>query len=280
MSFRASGVQGIMVAALVAGLGAAPAASAEDFSLITGKGYASLGTFSNESEIDLRIDGTAGEIGTDIDWDKSFGNVDDTVFRLDGLWRFNENHHLRILATDFTRKNKAVLDEDIEFRGDTILAGSSVTAEFSFMILEAAYEYALKHTENLELALSAGLHWTALDTGLKYKLLTPGSEVSDSIGNSASVDLPLPVFGGHALWRMGGDFYLDAMVQWFALSIDEYDGGLINYRAAVIWQPSKWVGIGVGYDSFNIDVDVDKSSFKGSLDWTYAGPQIFYNVSF
>ncbi len=77
----------------------------------------------------------------------------------------------------------------------------------SFMIIEAAYEYALKHTEDIELSLSAGLHYTGLDTGLKYKVLTPGSEVSDSLGNSASADLPLPVFGGHALWHIGGDFY-------------------------------------------------------------------------
>lgn len=152
------------------------------------------------------------------------------------------------MATDFSRKNSATLDEDIEFRGDTILAGSSVTAELGFTIIEAAYEYALKHTEHLELALSAGLHYTSVDAGLTYNVLTPGSEVSDSVGNSASADLPLPVFGGRALWLIGGDFHLDTMVQWLALSIDE--------------------------------LDVDKDSFKGSLDWTYEGPQIFYNVSF
>jgi hypothetical protein len=54
----------------------------------------------------------------------------------------------------------------------------------------------------------------------------------------------------------------------------------MNYRAAVVWQPKKWVGIGLGYDSFNVDVDIDKDSFHGSLDWTYEGPQLFYNVSF
>lgn len=128
-------------------------------------------------------------------------------------------------------------------------------------------------------ALSAGLHYTGLDTGLKYDILTPGSEVSDSLGNSASADLPLPVFRGRALWRMGGVFYVDAMVQCFALSIDEYDGSIVNHRAAVAWQLRKWVGIGVGYDSFSVDVDTDKDGFRGSVDWTCEGPQIFYNVS-
>ena len=40
------------------------------------------------------------------------------------------------------------------------------------------------------------------------------------------------------------------------------------------------VGVGVGYERFTVDVDVDKDSFNGSLDWTYDGPMIFYNASF
>ena len=79
---------------------------------------------------------------------------------------------------------------------------------------------------------------------------------------------------------MGHNFYLDAYAQYFALSIDNIDGSIVNYRAAVIWQPKKWVGLGIGYDNFNIDVDISKPRFDGSLDWTYSGPQAFFNVSF
>ena len=77
-----------------------------------------------------------------------------------------------------------------------------------------------------------------------------------------------------------GDFWIDASAQYFSLSIDEYDGSLVDYRVAAIWQPKKWLGLGVGYNSFTIDVDVDKSDFSGSLDWGYSGPQIFLSGSF
>ena len=30
----------------------------------------------------------------------------------------------------------------------------------------------------------------------------------------------------------------------------------------------------------DVDVDVEKNSFDGSLDWTYEGPMIFYSASF
>ena len=46
------------------------------------------------------------------------------------------------------------------------------------------------------------------------------------------------------------------------------------------WQPKPWVGVGIGYNSFKVDVDVEKDRFNGSLDWTYNGPMIFYSASF
>jgi hypothetical protein len=267
-------------AALGSLLGVARTAMAEEANLITSKGYLSLGTFINNSSLKIRVDGEAGEIGTEIDWKDTFGDKDTSRFRLDGLWRFNDKHHMRVLYTDFSRSKKETLDRDIEWQGDTILAGSSVKGDFSFTIMEAAYEYALKHTENLELALSAGLHYTTFEAGITADIQTPGGGVGGTLGGKASVDAPLPVFGGHALWHMGRNFYLDGMVQWFALSIDNIDGSLVNYRGALLWQPKKYVGLGIGYDSFNVDVKVKKPKFTGKMDWTYQGPQIFYNISF
>ena len=129
------------------------------------------------------------------------------------------------------------------------------------------------------MAASAGLHWTSFDASLKATVDNGGGGTVE-IGGPASVDAPLPVIGVRGMWRMGGNFYLDGQAQYFALSFDQFDGSIVNYRAAVIWQPSKWIGIGAGYDNFTIDVDVTKPNLTGSLDWTYSGPQVFFNVSF
>lgn len=274
------GLLGTGVLALAWGLAMAPTAGADDADLISGKGYASLGVFSNESDLTIRVDGEAGEIGTEIDWNEKFGGGSKSRFRLDGVYRFTEKHHLRMMYTDYSRSNKRTLDQDITWQGDTILAGSSIKGETSFSIIEAAYEYGFRPSEDLEFGLSAGLHWATFEASLKADIQTPGGGTSGTLGGTASVDLPMPVFGGRVLWRIGGDFYLDAMAQWFSLSFDEYDGSITNYRAALVWQPKKWAGIGLGYDSFTVDVDVDGDKFKGSMDWTYQGPQVFYNISF
>jgi len=258
----------------------APLAQAEEVNLITGKGQLSLGSFINNSTTKIRLDGDLGTEGTTIDWGQQFGDADVTRFRLDGVWRFSDKHHLRILYTDYSREKTAVLDEDINWGDDTLLTGATARGLLEFSIYEAAYEYALRHSDRTELALTAGLHYTTFAATLTADADTGGGGgASGRVGSKASVGAPLPVFGGRGLWRLGRSFYIDAQFQWFALSIDAYDGSITNYRADVIWQPRKWVGIGLGYDYFNVNVDVDKSRFNGSLDWTYQGPQIFFNFS-
>jgi hypothetical protein len=92
--------------------------------------------------------------------------------------------------------------------------------------------------------------------------------------------VPLPVVGLRGLWKLPHDFYVDAQGQFFALSIDEYDGSVQDYRLMLTWQPKPWVGLGIGYNSFKVDLDVERERFDGSLDWKYDGPMIFYSASF
>jgi hypothetical protein len=267
-------------AILIASVTISVPASAEGASPIESKGYASLGAFLNKSDLKIRLDGSAGEIGDQVDWGKTFGNGEQVRFRLDGLWRFNDRHHMRLMFTDYTHTKSRSLSEDVQWGDDLILAGSSVKSKLGFQIAEAAYEYALRHDEKMELALSAGVHYTTFVAKLKVNVDTTGGSGGAELGGKASVGAPLPVFGGHGLWHLGNNVYADAQVQWFALSIDGYDGSILNYRGALYWQPKKWGGIGIGYDSFNVDLKVKKDKFTGKMNWTYQGPQLFFNFTF
>ena len=257
---------------------AAGSATGADDSLIEARGQVSLGSFLNNSELKIRVDGESSE-GTRVDWDNTFGEDDVTRFRLDGLWRVSDRHHVRVLYTDYSSSQTETIEQDIEWQGDTIPLGAEVHGKQSFTIFEAAYEYAFVHSDKYELAGSIGLHYTSFEAALRAEMPAPGGGTV-SLGGPAKVDAPLPVVGAHGMWRIGGNFYLDAQAQFFALSFDEYDGNIINYRAAFTWQPKRSVGIGLGYDHFTIDVDVDEANFMGSMDWTYSGPQAFFNLSF
>ena len=257
-------------------------AVAEDTQLTQQPWQISLGSFTNSSEIKIRADGETSQ-GTEFDWGETIGDVDGTSVRLDSYWRINDNHHVRFMYTENSNRRTRNLDRDIEWGGETIPVNAQLDSEFGFYVVEVAYEYDFSKREDRELVLSAGLHYTSFKAELIGTYSTPGGGGgTTTVGSEKNVGAPLPVIGARGMWNLGGNWWLDGQVQFFQIAIDNIDGSILNYRAAVIWQPKKWLGFGVGYDSFGIDVDADGegNELAGTLEWTYSGPQAFFNFAF
>jgi hypothetical protein len=257
-------------------------AAAEDTKLTQQPFQISLGSFTNASEIKIRADGENLEDGTEFNWGDTLGDVEGTTFRLDSYWRINDRHHIRFMYTENSSNRAKTLDRDIEWNGQLIPVDASVKSEFGFYVVEVAYEYDFSKREDRELVLSAGLHYTAFSTKLTGTYNTQGGGGTTTVGSEAKLGAPLPVIGARGMWNLGGNWWLDGQVQYFQVAIDNIDGSILNYRAAVIWQPKQWLGFGVGYDSFGIDVDATGKGdrLKGKLEWTYQGPQAFFNFAF
>ena len=100
------------------------------------------------------------------------------------------------------------------------------------------------------------------------------------LDESASTNGPLPVIGLRGIWRFADKWYLDGHAQFFALEFDQYDGQLIDAQVAVIWQAFRHVGIGLGYNYFGTQVDVDGRLLDGRLEWEYSGLMLFARASF
>ncbi len=238
----------------------------------------SLGTYIVSANTTIRLDATNEDTGTTVDWDRVVGGGDASRFRLEGAWRFGERHKLRAMWFDYSRSRTEALDREIEWGDEVVPLSAEATAKTQFSIYEVAYEYAFLKRETLELTGTAGIHWTQYKAELSATV--NGASGTREASDSAKLNAPLPVVGVRGLWRIHRNFWLDGAVQYFALQYDIYDGSILDARIAVLWQPSKWVGIGLGYNRFDVDVDLDDNDFRGSLDWVYDGPQLFYQVSF
>jgi hypothetical protein len=263
-------------------LATAPTALAGDApDLLTDSFQVAIGTFAISSEPSVQLNGEAST-GDKVDFDEKLGGGDEQRVRLDSHWRLGDTgrHKVKLIGFSMSRDRTSTIDEEFEWGGDVYPIDAKVKAEFKFSVIEAAYEYAFLQRDNYELNGSIGLHYTSMDASLKAEAASSGGTLTADIDNSASVDAPLPVIGLRGMWNLSHNFWLDATAQFFALSIDDYDGNLQDYRLLLTWQPKKWAGIGVGYNRFSVDVDVDKDDFNGSLDWTYSGPIIYYSASF
>ena len=262
-------------------LGSAAALADEAPNLLTDSFQLALGTFLINSEPTVQLNGETSK-GNKVDFDEALGGGDATRLRFDSHWRFggSNRHKIKAIGFSLSRDNRRTFDEEIEWGGEVYPVGAKVDAEFKFSVIEGAYEYAFLHRDNYELGASVGLHYTSLEASLKAKAATSGGTLTEDISKSGSVDLPLPVIGLRGMWSLPHNFWLDATAQFFALSIDEYDGNLQDYRVLVTWQPKSWLGVGLGYNQFAVDVDIDKDRFNGTLDWTYRGPMLYYSASF
>jgi hypothetical protein len=243
--------------------------------------YLALGSFILNTDTELRLDGDAGEVGTPIDWERDFGDDDLNRFRFDGYWRFGERHKLRGLVFSSSRDTSRTVRDDIQWGDVHFPAEANLSVEFKFTVYELAYEYAFMRRDTYEVAANFGLHYTEMEATIAGDLAIEGDEiVSGEFSESGDIGAPLPVIGLRGTWGLPHNFWIDASVQSFAASFDEYDGNLSDLRLMLTWQPKKWLGLGVGYNQFNVNVDVTKDRYSGSIDWTYKGPMIFYSASF
>jgi len=257
-------------------LGAVPAVSlAEAGSPLTDTLSLGFGTFIVNTRTDVRVDGSGGITGTDINMERDLGLGDTTRFRIDGYWRLAEHHKIRVMYFDTDRTVSHVLSREITFQGTTYPIDAQVDTRMQTTIAEVAYAYALVHNDRWELDATAGIH------NLNFKLGLTGhlQNLAISKSNSASANGPLPVIGVEGIWRMVDTLYLDAQVQFFRISISPYDGRIEDYNLSLMWQPFQHVAFGAGYDQFVTRVDVSANSFDGNLRWRYAGARIFVTVS-
>lgn len=258
----------------------AAAAGEDDGNLLAHRFQVGLGTFLNGSSLSIRLDGEAGEIGTPVNWGRTIGDKDVTRFRFDGLWRVTERHHLRLMYTDYSSSAERSVEDEIIWDGEVIPVGALARGTFGFEVFEVAYEYAFVRRPELEVAGSIGVHVTELEATLLARVQVGDDQATVERGGTADVDAPLPVFGLHGLWRLSDEFYADLLGQAFYLTSGDYEGRILNWRAMLLWQWHPRMGLGLGYDWFRVDVDGDEDGFRGTLDWTYKGPQVFFNVTF
>lgn len=239
-----------------------------------------VGLFLLDTNTRIRADASNSDRGTEVDLEDTFGFDDQDRFRIDGYWRFADRHKVRFLYFSSNAATTRTLHETIEFNGTTFPIDASVRAEFETEIIELAYEYAFMRRDTFELAGSIGLHnlrvTSRLTANASSNLGAGGIDVSES----AEADGPLPVIGIRGTWAFTDHLYLDAQAQFFTLEFDEYDGSLQDYKVSFVWQPTKYVGVGVGYNDFVTRLRVDGSRFTGRLRFGYGGPLAFITMGF
>jgi hypothetical protein len=245
-----------------------------DRGLLDDRVTAQVGTFLLSTRTRIGVDGTTARLGTRIDLERDLGMRTGDRFRADLNWRLAGRHHLRAAYFDYGMEASHSISREIVIRDTIFPVSASVSTAFATRILELGYEYALVQRDDWDLLSTIGAHMLQFDF-LVSGQGTVGNQALDLRTESASTQAPLPVVGLRYHWRFAPMWYLEAQGQYFQASIDDYDGNIIDLRAAFNWKFSRHFGVGAGYSYFRTRVDASLPLFNGSVYWRYSGPQIY-----
>lgn len=233
----------------------------------------SLGIFLTERESKTRIDGEVPDSGTPVDLENDLGfDKSDIVFRVDGVFRFNDKHRLDFSAFDLSRSASKQIQKDIEWNGEIFPIDTTVDATLDLNIYKVAYTWSFLRRDNGYIGATAGLYVADIGTSL----------AAESIGRASSsgVTAPLPVLGLRGQYDFAEKWSLRGSAEVFAIEYGDYSGSLYDIYAGVDYQLFEHMAVGLGVNSVNLDVGVSKGNFDGNLDWTYSGGLLFFKFDF
>ena len=211
----------------------------------------------------MRLDANNAPVGAYIDFEETLGGeTRATLFRLDGLYRFNDRHSLGFSWYDIKFTGSRFLTQDIIWSGQTYSINTQVDSEIRFNVYKLNYQYSLFHNEKAELGASFGLHIMKFFAGIS------ASGIGQS--NSESITAPLPVFGLYADYNFTPRFSAFYNYQFFFINYqDKVRGGLQDFLIGLEYRLFRNVSLGAAYNRFGLGADIkgDNTTLILNTNW-------------
>lgn len=244
---------------------------------LTDKFNLQLGIFWPNKDYTFRVDGTVP--GEEIDFDEELGINDyEATASLNFRWRFGEKWSLWGQYWSTSESLKGELEEDIEW-GDVIFKeGTFAKANVGTKIARAFFGRTFSAGPRHEFGAGAGLHWMELDSFIEGEIILE-DETTGFHKASVKAEIPLPNIGVWYMYSWSPKWVFQTRIDWLSASIGDYSGSLWNAQAGVHWQALNNLGVGLYYNNFRVDVDIDTSHWHGAVEATQQGPYLALTAS-
>lgn len=227
------------------------------------------GYFFSNSNTDVRLDGA--NFGTEIDLENVLG-LDKFVdtFEVGAQWRFFDRHRFNVSYFDLSREGSAFVSGSLDFGNGPIVFNTVVNTEFDWKVFAATYTWSFLQTNTYEVGFTIGANITKLKLGVET--------LAGLIAAAENATVPLPVLGLSAAYAFTPKLQLKAGGGWFGIKIGDVDGSQWLFNLDLEYNAWKYVGFGVGYRFYRIDVGVTDEDFRGDIRYDYHGFQAFLKL--
>ena len=199
------------------------------------------------------------------------------VFRLHGHYRFTQKHAVEF--SWYSINNSGQTDKDFTWEDQNISVTGSLSTYFNTDIYKANYLYSFYHTEKVELALSAGLHITAIDIGFNGSYTS--TDGSDNSGERVKLAAPLPVVGFRLNYNISPELSVKYAVDYFFITVDGTKGTLSDSLLSVDYRMTRHFGMGAGFNStrMRLEAELDNGSLL-NVNHDVSGALVYGTLTF
>jgi len=230
-----------------------------------------LGGYIPIQDTNIRVDGKGGlGLGTELDFENDLNLEEElSTYRIDAQWRFFDRHRLNFSFYDLSRDATTSLKRNSQIGDILFPTGDILNTKWQYKVYAVSYTWSFLQTNKYEVGLNIGAHITDVElavTGLGVLGLT--SELD-------AYTIPLPVLGLTGAYAFTPKLVLKSGVGVFYLEIDEFEGSLVNFDLDLEYNVWKYMGFGIGYNFFRLNIDVEADNFFGSVEYQYNGAKFF-----
>ena len=233
-----------------------------------------LGAFFVDADTDLQL---GGDLTVNIDGEDILG-LDETytAFRGDLFWRITRRNRIDFTYYALHRDGSEALVVDIpDGSGGTVSIGQGVKTQFDIDILRGSYAWSFFKDERFDLAIAAGLYGLKVDFEFETEGVVGGTRETTDFA------FPLPVIGLRGNFALSDKWFIRQSFDFFYVKIDDYEGTLVDFLAAVEWNALKYLGLGVGYNYVLMNLEYDGSDdFLSEFDLRYGGLLAYAKIYF
>jgi hypothetical protein len=220
----------------------------------------------------LRVDESPTLRGTEIDAEKDLGLAD---FRLLPQVELSllpgERHLVRLSAFAIHRSAAKRIEKDISFDNEDYFVDERVDSLLNITMFGLTYGYRILVRPRGELTGTFGIQIADVEANAVVR--------SRVVRESESGVAPLPLVGLEGRFDFTPRWAVEARAQYLTVDVSQVNGSILDARLALTWRVNPYLAMGLGYRSFQIDVDSSDEDTPGLVDLSIDGPLLFVRAS-
>lgn len=228
--------------------------------------------FGASPQTQMRVDESPTLPGTVIDAEKDLGLDDFQVLpQVEFTLLPGERHLVRLSAFAIHRSAEKNIEKEISFDNEDYFVGELVNSRLDLTMFGLTYGYRFLVRQRAELSATFGIQIAHVEANAVVR--------SRVVRESESGVAPLPLIGVEGRFDFTPRWAVEARAQYLTVNVSEVSGSILDARLALTWRLNPYLALGLGYRTFQIDVDSKDDATPGFVDLSIDGPLLFVRAS-